>query len=234
MKKLLAASLILVAIVCFAFQNKDSKSKTDTPSVSRQSEAIILSDTADLDEQMKKLEAEMKVHELRMKPFEEEMKKLEKDLKLVETQMKKMEDKDGFDKNMEKFQKQMEVLSDKMSQVGDKMGAVGDDMGKIGDKMGVIGDKMGERHERIFSWFLNELKKDGLLKEGKCRIVIDENLFVVNEKTLTAAEAQKYKKGIETRLGKPLKADFSIFMKGDLKDLKENSYNFDGTMNTNY
>ena len=229
MKKLFVASLVLIAFISFAFQKKGSKISTDTPSVSK---AKMVSDSADLDEQMKKLEAEMKAKELDMKPFEEEMKKLEKEMKLVEEKMNKANDLGEAE--MAKLEKQMEELGDKMSKVGDEMGLVGDAMGQVGDKMSEIGDKMHEMNDKVFTWFFNELKKDGLLNEGKCRIVFDEDMLLVNDKKLSTAEIQKYKKGIESRLGKPMKSDFTFFFKGTLKNLTAEKYDFDGNMNVNY
>ncbi len=265
MKKLFAVSLILVAIISFAFQNKDSI----TPSVST---SFLISDSTDIDEEMRILEKEMKVWEAKMKPLEAEMHKrqgnmkphqdqmkqvnlkmkpLEKQMRELEKKMKSPtteEDREKISDEMEKVSKEMSKVGDEMSAigdkmsdvgndmsgVGDKMSAIGEEMSKIGDKMSIVGEKMEARHKKIFSWFFNELKRDGLVSEGKCSIILEENLFVINGKNLSKEQLQKYKKGIETQLGKALKTDFAIYFKGTLESVSSNDFDFNGTSNCNY
>jgi hypothetical protein len=265
MKKLFAASLILIAIICFSFQNKDSIAQLSTPSV-------FSSDSTDLDEQMQVLEKEMKVWEDKMKPFEKDMQAQEGLMKPFEKEMQVWQDKmKPLEKEMHDLEKKMknattdkerESISEQMSNVGDRMGMVGDEMGKvgmkmtnvgggmekysdemskigeemgkIGEKMGAIGEKMEIRHKRIFTWFFQELKKEGLVTEGKCSIVMEGNFFIVNSTYLSKEQLQRYKKGIEVRLGKPLKTEFSIYFKGSLESVSDKDFDFNGTQNCNY
>jgi hypothetical protein len=44
----------------------------------------------------------------------------------------------------------------------------------------------------------------------------------------------KQEKGIEQRLGKPLKSEFSIYFKGSLESVSDKDFDFDGTQNCNY
>jgi chromosome segregation ATPase len=265
MKKLFAASLILIAIVCFSFQNRDSIAQLSTPSV-------FSSDSTDLDEQMQVLEKEMKVWEDKMKPFEKELQAQEVNMKPFEKDMKVWQDKmKPLEKEMQDLEKKMknattdqerETISEQMSNVGDRlgmvgnemgkvglkmndvgvgmekyseeMGKIGEEMGKIGEKMGVIGEKMEKRHKKIFTWFFQELKKEGLVKEGKCSIVMEENFFIVNSIYLSKEQLQQYKKGIEQRLGKSLKSTFSIYFKGILESVSDKDFDFNGTQISNY
>jgi chromosome segregation ATPase len=269
MKKLFAASLILTAIICFSFQNRDSILVGKGPSVFSSNSA---SDSTDLDEQMQVLEKEMKIWEEKMKPYEKErqaqegqMKPYEKEMKVWQDKMKPLEQEmrdlekkmknATTDKERESISEQMSNVGDRLGMVGDEMGKVGmkmnnvgggmekygeemskigEEMGKIGEKMGVIGEKMEIRHKRIFTWFFQELKKEGLVTEGKCSIVMEENFFIVNSKYLSKDQLQQYKKGIEQRLGKPLKAEFSIYFKGSLESVSDKDFDFDGTQNCNY
>lgn len=273
MKKLFAASLILVAIVCFSFQNKDSILVERGPSVF---EPILTqnlaSDTLDIDEQMRVLEKEMKVWEAKMKPYKEAMEKvadnmkphendmkemqvkmkpLEKQMRILEKKMKAATSDDEREKISDEMGKvgdemgkvgdemsghgdKMSVVGDEMSALGDKMSAIGDEMSKIGDKMSLVGEKMEARHKKVFSWFFKELKKDGIINEGKCSIIMEAGIFIVNGKTLSQEQLQKYKKGIEERLGKPLKTDFSVHFKGTLESVSDNDFEFNGMSNSDY
>ena len=272
MKKLIASTLFLSIIALFAFQNKDSATN-NTPSVSEAISSKILSDTVDIDEEMKKLEAEMKIWENKMKPYEQEMKVWEAKMKPFQDEMKTWELKmKPYEKQMKELERKlrnsptteaernqitkemsevgnkmgdignemgkvgnkMNDVSHGMSDIGGKMGEIGTEMGKIGTKMGVIGEKMEKRHKQIFSWFFQELKKDGLLKSDKCSILMEYDVFIVNGQSLGKEQHQKYKLGIENRLGKPLKADFSIYFKGEISNLTEEGFEFDGNMNSNY
>ena len=271
MKKLFAITLSLSIIALFAFQKKDSVSN-DTPSVADPISTQNLTDTADIDEQMKKLEAEMKVLELKMKPYEQDMKQFENKMKPYQAEMREWElkmkpyekqlheleakmRKAKTDDEREAIGKEMGAVSDKMGDVGkemgnigdkmgevgremggigDKMGQIGNEMGVIGNKMGVIGEQMHKRHKKIFSWFFQELKRDGLLKSDKCSIMMEEGVFIVNGQSLSTEVFQKYKKGIEKRLGKALKPDFSLYFKGTVSNMTEEGFDFDGNMNSHY
>ena len=239
MKKLFAITLSLIVVLSFAFQKNAT---TTTPSVKTVISSEMTADTSDLDGQMRELEAQMRVLEKQMKPFEAEMKEQEKKMKPLERLMKDKERElkaSGFDKSvgdeMGRIGDQMGKIGDEMSKIGNKMSSVGDEMSKIGDKMSIVGDKMAIRHKRVFSWLFNELKKDGLLKlDADISILIENNVMVVNGKTLDAAQLEKYKKGIESRNGKPLKSDFSFYFKGQINSLSDDSYESEGNMNTHF
>lgn len=272
MKKLFAASLILVAIICFSFQNKDSILVKRGPSVFEPNLVENAADSLDIDEQMRVLEKEMKVWEEKMKPYEEAMKKVADNMKPHENNMKEEEQKmKPLEKQMRALEKKMkgstteeerEKISDEMGKIGDEMGrvgdemsghgdkmsgvgdemsalgdkmsAIGDEMSKIGNKMSLVGEKMEIRHKKVFSWFFAALKKDGILNEGKCSIIMETGIFIVNGKTLSSEQFQKYKKGIEERLGKPLKTDFSVHFKGTLESVSDNDFEFNGMSNSDY
>jgi chromosome segregation ATPase len=269
MKKLFAASLILTAIICFSFQNRDSILEKKSPSVFSSNSA---SDSLDLDEQMRVLEKEMEIWQEKMKPFEQAMNGQQNNMKPLQEEMKGWQDKmKPLEKEMRDLEKkmknantdamrddiseQMSNVSDKMEMVGkemgkvgekmgevgnemgkhgDDMGKIGEEMGKIGEKMGLIGEKMEARNHKVFTWFFQELKKDGLVSEGKCSIILESNIFIVNGKTLSTEQIQKYKKGMEQRLGKPLKADFSVYFKGALDKISDSDYDFSGMNSSNY
>jgi hypothetical protein len=272
MKKLFAITLSLSLITLFAFQNNDNATN-DTPSVKTSFFRENPLDTADLDEEMKKLDAEMKIWENKMKPYEQEMKVWEAKMKPFQDEMKTWEVKmKPYEKQMKELERKlrnsptteaerkkitdemgdignkmgdignemgnvgnkMNGVSRGMSDIGGKMGEIGNEMGKIGTKMGVIGTKMEKRHKKIFSWFFQELKKEGLLTSNKCSIIMENELFIVNGQNLGKAQIQKYKLGVEQRLGKPLKADFSFYFKGEISNLTEEGFEFDGNMNSNY
>jgi chromosome segregation ATPase len=208
---------------------------------------------------MKPYEQEMKVWEAKMKPFQDEMKTWEAKMKPYEKQMKELERKlrnsptteaerkqitkemgevgnqmGDVGNEMGKIGNKMSEVSHGMSDIGGKMGEIGTEMGKIGTKMGVIGTQMEKRHKKIFSWFFQELKKDGFLNSAKCSIMMEYDVFIVNGQSLGKEQFQKYKLGIENRLGKPLKADFSLYFKGTISNLTESGFDFDGNMNSNY
>ena len=203
------------------------------------------------EQEMKQYENKMKPHQIEMREWELKMKPFEKQMHELEAKMKKAK----TDDEREAIGKEMGIISDKMGDVGTKMGnigdkmgdvgtemgAIGDKMGKIGNEMGVIGDKMGiigeqmeKRHKKIFSWFFQELQHDGLLKSNKCSIMMEEGIFIVNGQSLSAEVFQKYKKGIEQRLGKALKPDFSFYFKGTISNMTEEGFDFDGNMNSYY
>jgi hypothetical protein len=272
MKKLFAASLILVAIICFSFQNKDSILVKRGPSVFEPILSENSNDSTDLDAQMEILQKEMEVWQEKMKPFEEamngqqnnmkpfqesmqkwqeKMKPLEKEMRELEKKMKKAttdEEREAIGEQMGNVSDRMGMVGDQMGKIGEKMGEVGDEMGKygddmgrigeemgkIGEKMGLIGEKMEVRNHKVFTWFFNALKKDGLISEGKCSIILESNIFMINGKTLSAEQIQKYKTGMEQRLGKPFKSDFSIYFKGILDKVSDDNFDFKGTMNSNY
>lgn len=235
MKKFVILSLCLVAILSFAFQKSDA---VNTPSVKTEKAF----DTLDLDAQMKVYEGQMKELEKKMKPFELQMKEKEKEMRPLEKLMREKEKEMREGGDTRKIGEEMRKIGDNMSKVGNEMSKIGDQMGVIGNEMHVVGDKMGEighemekRHKRIFSWFFNEMVKDGLMKVGdKMSIHMETNLLVVNGKTLDAAQLDKYKKGIEARLGKPLDEDFSVFFKGVLTELTSDSFEHSGNMSTNF
>lgn len=271
MKKLFAITLCLSVFALFAFQ-KHEKATSAAPAEKGGNITVNLSDTSDLDDQMKKLEAEMKQWEQKMKPYEAEMKQFEQKMKPYQEQMRQWEQKmKPYEKKMRELEskmkkaktdeereavgKEMGDIGDKMSKVGEdmsgigtqmgdvgeemgkigeKMGKIGEEMGKVGEKMGVVGEAMHKRHKKIFSWFFQELKNDGLLKDHKCSIMMEEGVFIVNGQTLNAEQLQKYKKGIEQRLGKPLKSDFSFYFKGTIENMTEENFEFDGNMNSHY
>ena len=272
MKKLFAITLSLSVIALFAFQKKDSIDNSTVVNTTELNALQNLTDTTDIDEQMKKLEAEMKVLELKMKPYEQEMKQFENKMKPFQAEMREWElkmkpyekqlheleakmKKAKTDDEREAIGKEMGAVSDKMGDVGKEMGAIGDKMGKVGqdmggigdkmskigdemskvgDKMGVIGEQMEKRHKKIFSWFFQELKRDGLLTSNKCSVMMEEGVFIVNGQSLSTEVFQKYKKGIESRLGKALKPDFSLYFKGTVSNITEEGFDFDGNMNSHY
>ena len=273
MKKLFAIALSLSVIALFAFQKKDSVDNSIVAITANLNPLQSLTDTADIDEQMKKLEAEMKIWENKMKPYEQEMRAWEAKMKPFQDEMKTWELKmKPFEKQMKELEKKLRnsstteaernQITREMSEVGNKMGDIGNEMGKVGNKMndvshgmsdigskmseignemskigtkmGVIGEEMGKRHKKIFSWFFQELKRDGLLKSDKCSIMMEEGIFIVNGQSLSTEVFQKYKKGIEQRLGKALKPDFSLYFKGTLSNITEEGFDFDGNMNSNY
>jgi chromosome segregation ATPase len=272
MKKLFAASLILVAIICFSFQNRDSILAQRGPSVFEPILSENTNDSTDLDAQMEILQKEMEVWQEKMKPFEKAMKGQQNNMKPFQEEMKVWQEKmKPLEKEMRELEKKMkkattdderEVIGEQMSNVSDRMGMVGDQMGKVGEKMGEVGDEMGKhgddmgrigeemgkigekmgligekieaRNHKIFTWFFNELKKDGLISEGKCSIILESNIFIINGKTLSTEQIQKYKKGMEQRLGKPLKADFSVYFKGTLDKISDDDFDFSGMNSSNY
>ena len=211
-----------------------------------------------LELKMKPYEAEMKQFENKMQPFQAEMRQWESKMKPFEKQMHALEakmKKAKTDEERESISNEMTAISDKMSNIGEQMGGIGDKMGNVGqemggigdkmskigqemsvvgNKMGVIGEEMGKRHKKIFSWFFQELKRDGLLTSNKCSVMMEEGVFIVNGQSLSTEVFQKYKKGIEQRLGKALKPDFSLYFKGTVSNLTEESFDFDGNMNSNY
>ena len=235
MKKLLIFSVCLIAALSFAFQKTEVKT---TPSVKIE----IQSDSVDLDAQMKVYEAQMHELEKQMKPFELQMKEKEKEMKPLEKLMKDKERelKSGGDTRkvsdeMRKIGDDMGKIGNQMSEIGQKMSGIGNEMSKIGNKMSVIGKEMEKRHKKVFSWFFQELSKDGLMSTGhKCSIFMEANVLVVNGKTLDAAQYEKYKKGIETKLGKPLSSDFSFFFKGTVDKLSAESFETEGNMNIHF
>lgn len=266
MKKLFVIVLVLSAGLSFAFQMNDKK-EDNTPSV-----GATVTDSTDLDDQMRDLEvkmhaleekmkpheAEMKEWEAKMKPFETEMKgweakmkPLQEKMKALEIKMKKAKSDDeretiGNDmskvgeemgkigEEMGKVGERMGGIGDNMGGVGDKMSKIGEEMGKIGEEMGKIGEKMGARNAKIFSWVFNEMKKEGLITDNKCSIFMENNVLVVNGKTLDATQFKKYKKGIESLLGKPLKDDYSIYFKGTIENLSSDNFKFNGNMSCRF
>ena len=222
MKKIFAATLIIVAIVSFAFSKKEKPMTTQHTSVKTHISTDFLnqntpSDTTilDLEDQMHVYEKEMSVVENKMKPYEKEMQRLEKEM-----------NKRGANQS---------AVGEEMSKVGTKMSVVGGEMSKIGNKMGVIGEQIGKEHKRIFSWFFKELKSDGLIDLGKSNSVfMEEGIMVVNGKTLDATAFQKYKKGLETQIGKSLRPDFSIYIKGIINLSDDGGFSTNGNMNTHF
>ena len=235
MKKLLIFSVCLIAALSFAFQKTEVKT---TPSVKIE----IQSDSVDLDAQMKVYEDQMRELEKQMKPFELQMKEKEKEMKPLEKLMKDKERelKSGGDTRkvsdeMRKIGDDMGKIGNQMSEIGQKMSGIGNEMSKIGNKMSVIGKEMEKHHKKVFSWFFQELSKDGLMSTGhKCSIFMETNVLVINGKTLDAAQYEKYKKGIETKLGKPLSIDFSFFFKGTVDKLSAESFETEGNMNIHF
>lgn len=211
-----------------------------------------------LEQKMKPFELEMREYEKKMKPFQAEMREWEKKMKPYEKQLHELERKmrkAETEEERKAISKEMSLIGDKMGEVGtqmsaigDKMGNVGKDMGEIGDKMGkigsemglvgnkmsIVGEKMEKRHKKIFSWFFQELKKDGFLSDDKCSVLLEQSIMVVNGQTLSKEQLEKYKKGIENRLGKSLKSDFSVYFKGVIKNMTEEGFDFDGQMNSSY
>jgi chromosome segregation ATPase len=270
MKKFFAITICLCVFCLYSFKNKDK----DTPSVETHFlTENHLTDTLDLDDEMKKLEAEMKIWENKMKPFEREMKEWEAKMKPFQAEMKEWEAKmKPLEKQMKDLEKklrnsptteaernvitkEMSVVSNKMgdvgnemgkvgnkmndvshgmSEVGNKMSDIGNEMGKVGQKMGEIGEEMGKRHRKIFSWFFQELTRDGLLKDEKCSVLMEQGILIVNSVSLNKEQFEKYKKGIEQRLGKPLKSDFSFYFKGKISNMTEDGFDFDGNMSSHY
>lgn len=266
MKKFFAITFSISLITLFAFQQKESVIKHTPLS------ANIVSDTSDIDEQMRLLEQEMKIWEKKMKPLEEEMHRREAKMKPYEDMMKQVEakmkplekqmkdlsrklktatndnerekisqDMDKVSQEMGNIGNEMSAIGDKMSEVGDemsdvgeKMNEIGNEMSKIGEKMSVVGEKMEARHKKIFSWFFQELKKEGLVSEGDCSIIMEQNIFIVNGKILTTEQYQKYKSGIEQRLEKSLKSNFSIYFKGVLEKVSDSDFDFSGTSSSHY
>ena len=235
MKKLLIFSVCLIAVLSFAFQKTNVKT---TPSVKTE----IQTDSVDLDAQMKVYENQMRELEKQMKPFELKMKEKEKEMKPLEQLMKEKEKelKSGGDSRkisdeMRKIGDDMGKIGNQMGEIGQQMGSIGIEMGKIGDKMSVIGKEMEKRHKKVFSWFFQELSKDGFMSTGeKCSIFMETNVLLVNGKTLDAAQYLKYKKGIEAKLGKPLSSDFSLFFKGTIDKLSAESFETKGNMNIHF
>ncbi len=235
MKKPIVFALTIMIGLSFAFQQKQTEI---TPSVNLN----ITTDSIDLDAQMKVYETQMRELEKQMKPFELQMKEQEKLMKPLEKLMKEKERelKSGGDSRkvsdeMRKVGDDMGKIGNQMGEIGNQMSSIGMEMSKIGDKMSIIGDEMAKRHKKVFSWFFNELTKDGLLSKGeKCSIFMENNVLVVNGKTLDAAQFDKYKNGIETKLGKPLSSDFSFFFKGTVEKLTDESFETDGNMNIHF
>ncbi|MCC6723465.1 MAG: hypothetical protein IT258_03075 [Saprospiraceae bacterium] len=149
---------------------------------------------------------------------------------------------DGYGKEMEQYGKELEdnegqssSASEKMEALGEKMNELGDQMGKLGEIMGEYGDKMGETHQKMMTWFFQELKKDGLITSlnGKARIIFDEKGLNVNGENASDSLFQKYKSGLEKYWGKALKPDFSLFFKGDIKE-KNGKIETNGNMNSDF
>ena len=235
MKKLFLFALTITIGLSLAFQQKQTDS---TPSVKIEN----LTDSIDLDAQMKVYETQMRELEKQMKPFELQMKEQEKLMKPLEKLMKDKERelKSGGDSRkvsdeMSKIGNDMGKIGNQMGEIGNQMSSIGIEMSKIGDKMSIIGQEMQKRHEKVFSWFFNELTKDGLLFKGeKCSIFMENKVLVVNGKTLEATQFDKYKQGIEAKLGKPLSSDFSFFFKGTVEKLTDESFETDGNMNIHF
>lgn len=208
---------------------------------------------------MKPLESEMKAWEAKMKPFQDEMKQWEEKMKPYEKQMKDLERKLKYEatteterrkitdemsaigekmstvgEEMSKIGEKMGVVGNEMGKTGEKMGAIGNEMGIVGNKMGIIGEKMGERHRKIFSWFFQELKREGILKEDNVSILMEKGVLLVNGQVMNENVFTKYKKGIEERLAKSLKPDFSFYFKGKISNLTDNSFDFQGNMSSHY
>ena len=235
MKKFVFFSVCLIAILSFSFQKTTEKT---TPSVKTEIQA----DSVDLDAQMKVYEAQMRELEKQMKPFELKMKEKEKEMKPLEQLMKEKEKELKSGGDTRKISDEMRKIGDDMGKIGNQMGEIGhqmsdigNEMGKIGNKMSVIGKEMEKRHKKVFSWFFQELSKDGLMSTGdKCSIFMETNVLVVNGKTLDAAQYEKYKKGMEAKLGKPLSSDFSFFFKGTVEKLSDESFETNGNMNIHF
>ena len=235
MKKSILFALTIIVGLSFAFQKKQSHT---TPSV----KLDIQTDSIDLDAQMKVYETQMRELEKQMKPFELQMKEQEKLMKPLEKLMKEKERelKSGGDSRkisdeMRKIGDEMGKIGNQMGEIGNQMSSIGMEMSKIGDKMSTIGQEMQKRHKKVFSWFFQELSKDGLMSTGnKCSIFMENNVLVVNGKTLDAAQFDKYKHGIETKLGKPLSSDFSFFFKGTVEKLTDEGFETDGNMNIHF
>ncbi len=235
MKKPILFALTILIALSFAFQKKQ---KDTHPSVI----TGIQTDSIDLDAQMKVYETQMRELEKQMKPFELQMKEKEKQMKPLEKLMKdkEREMKNGGDTRkisdeMRKIGDDMGKIGNQMGEIGNQMSSIGIEMSKIGDKMSVIGQEMQKRHKKVFSWFFNELSKDGLMSKGeKCSIFMENSVLVVNGKTLDATQFDKYKKGIEAKLGKTLSSDFSFFFKGTVEKLTEESFETDGNMNIHF
>ncbi len=235
MKKLILFALTIIVGLSFAFQKKQTQT---TPSVKIEN----AQDSVDLDAQMKVYETQMRELEKQMKPFELQMKEQQKLMKPLEKLMKdkEREMKSGGDihkisDEMRKIGDDMGKIGNQMGEIGNQMSAIGMEMSKIGDKMSVIGKEMEKRHKKVFSWFFNELSKDGLMSKGeKCSIFMENNVLVVNGKTLNAAQFEKYKNGIEAKLGKRLSSDFSLFFKGTVENLSEEGFDTDGNMNIHF
>jgi hypothetical protein len=187
----------------------------------------------------------MKQWEVKIKPYEKRMKELDKKLRnsstteaerrAITNEMSEVSKTMSEVGNaMGKVGGNMSSISDGMSEVSRKMGEIGVEMGKVGDKMGVIGNLMGERHRKIFSWFFQELKREGILKEDNVSILMEKGVLLVNGQLMNENIFTKYKKGIEVRLGKPLKPDFSFYFKGKISNLTDNRFDFQGNMSSNY
>jgi predicted nucleic acid-binding Zn-ribbon protein len=240
------------------FQARLSENPSDTADIDAEMKKLEV-EMKVWENKMKPYEQEMKVWEAKMKPYQDDMKSWEAKMKPYEKQMKELERKlrnsptteaerkkitdemSDVSKNMNKIGDGMGETGSKMGEVGNEMGKIGNkmseigtEMGKIGTKMGDIGTQMEKRHKKIFSWFFKELKKDGFLTADKCSILMEYDVFIVNGQSLGKEQYQKYKLGIENRLGKPLKADFSIYFKGTISNLTEEGFDFDGNMNSNY
>jgi hypothetical protein len=235
MKKPILFALTIIVGLSFAFQQKQAKT---TPSVKIEN----LTDSIDLDAQMKVYETQMRELEKQMKPFELQMKEQEKLMKPLEKLMKDKERelKSGGDSRkigneMSKIGDDMGKIGNQMGEIGNQMSSIGMEMSKIGDKMSVIGQEMQKRHKKVFSWFFNELTKDGLMSKGeKCSIFMENKVLLVNGKNLETTQFEKYKRGIEAKLGKPLSSDFSFFFKGTVEKLTDESFETDGNMNIHF
>lgn len=165
----------------------------------------------------------------KMENLGEEMEKLGTVMESYGQEMEK------YGKELEDSEGQSKSAQQKMEELGEKMNVLGEEMGKLGEIMGEYGEKMGEQHQQMMNWFFRELKNDGLISSlnGKARVIFDEKGLNVDGKNASGALFSKYKAGFEKYYGKALKPDFTLFLKGSIRE-KDGKIETDGTMNSDF
>lgn len=174
--------------------------------------------------------------DLTLAALDQKMERLGQEMeKLGEVMESYGEEMEKYGKELEASEGQSDSAQKKMEALGDKMNELGEEMGKLGEIMGEYGEKMGEQHQKMVTWFFQELKKDGLIPSlnGKARIIFDEKGLNVDGENAPINLFNKYKSGLETFWGKPLKSDFSLFFKGEIKG-KGGKIETNGNMNSDF
>jgi hypothetical protein len=250
MKKLFAASLILIAIICFSFQKKENHTILSTPSVLRDSLPVMegdgewsyKDDNQSLyirfkDGKMTQLKIDGK--EIPSNDFDQYQDRIndiasnihnhvEPNLTEIHVEMGDLDEKLGeLSADLNGIAEVEDLISES------KNFSINSDL--IGESKNfsinsdLIGDMNLDRDNKAFTKLLFELKKDGLLQLGeKSTVIMDDVSLIVNHKIIDNSNFLRYKKIVEKHLEKTLNDSFSFFLKGVIEVLDEDRFTFTG------